>query len=85
MYDVYFTDTSLKQIKKLEKEIQKRIIATIERVRIRPESYVKRLVGEPYYKLRVGDYRVMMDISKGKMIIMVLYVGHRKKIYKNYK
>ena len=84
MYDVYFTDTSIKQLKKIEKGIQKRIIAAIERIRIRPESFVKRLVGEPYYKLRVGDYRVIIDINKGKMIIMVIFIGHRKKIYKNF-
>lgn len=71
--------------KKIEKGIQKRIIAAIERVRIRPESFAKRLVGEPYYKLRVGNYRVITDIYKTKILIMVLFAGHRKKTYKDYR
>jgi mRNA interferase RelE/StbE len=82
MYEVFFSDTALKQLKKLERDIQRRIIAATERIRIKPEGYVKRLVGEPYFKLRVGDYRVILDIKGEKMIVMVLYVGHRKHIYK---
>jgi len=81
MYEVFFSDTALKQLKKLERDIQRRIIAAIERIRIKPEGFVRRLVGEPYFKLRVGDYRVILDIKREKMIVMVLYVGHRKHIY----
>jgi mRNA interferase RelE/StbE len=85
MYDVCFTDTSIRQLKKLEKDLQRRIISAIERIRIRPESFVRRLVGEPYFRLRVGDYRVILDINHRKMTIIILYVEHRKKIYKRYK
>ena len=84
MFDVLFTETALKQLKKLDREIQRRIMSTIERVRIRPEDFVKRLVGEPYFRLRAGDYRVILDIKRDRMIIMVLYVGHRKNIYERY-
>ena len=31
---------------------------------------------------QTGDYRVIMDIDKGKLIILVIKIGHRKKIYK---
>jgi len=82
MYDVLFSDKALKQLKKLEKDIQERIIAALERIRIRPETYVIKLVGDPGYKLRVGEYRVLMDIAKEKLLVLVLKVGHRKKIYK---
>lgn len=82
MYDVFFSDTALKQLKKLEKEIQSRIISAIERIRIRPEFFVKRLVGEPYFRLRVGNYRIILEMKKDKMVIMIIYVGHRKSVYK---
>ena len=81
-YEIIFSDKAFKQLKKLERKVQERIIATLERVRIRPESYVTKLVGDPGYKLRVGDYRVIMDIDKGKLLILVIKIGHRKKIYK---
>ena len=82
MYEILFSDKARKQIKKLEKSLQKRIISTLERIRIRPESYVTKLVGDPGYKLRVGDYRIIMDIDKKKIIILILKIGHRKNIYK---
>ena len=82
-YEITFTDTSRRQFRKLEKDVQERIIKVLERIRIRPENYVKKLVGDPGYRLRVGDYRVILDIYKSELIILVIKVGHRKNIYKN--
>ena len=81
-YDVIFSDKALKQLKKLERDVQERIIAVLERIRIRPEAYVQKLVGDGAYKVRVGDYRVIMDIDRNELRILVLKVGHRKKIYR---
>ena len=80
-YEITFTDTSRKQFRKLEKEVQERIIKALERIRIRPESYVKKLVGDQGYRLRVGDYRVILDIEKAELVILVIKIGHRKNIY----
>lgn len=82
-YDIIFSDKALKQLKKLDRSSQKRIIATLERIRIRPETYVTKLVGDSGYRLRIGDYRVLMDIDNKELHILVLKVGHRKKIYKS--
>ena len=82
-YEIIFTDTSRRQFNKLEKSVQEKIIAALERIRIRPEVHVKKLVGDPGYRLRVGNYRVLLDIYKDKLIILVIKVGHRKNIYKN--
>ena len=82
MYEIVFSEKAKKQFLKLEKDIQKRIIASLDRIKIRPEAYVTKLVGDASYRLRVGDYRVIMDIDKGKLIILVIKVGHRRNIYK---
>jgi len=81
-YEIIFTDTSRKQFKKLEKDAQERIIKALERIRIRPEAHVKKLVGDPGYRLRVGEYRVIIEIEKDELIILVIKIGHRKNIYK---
>ncbi len=80
-YEVIFSDKALRQLKKMEKNDQERIIAVLERIRVRPEAYVTKLVGDPSYKLRVGDYRVIMDIDNKILRILILKVGHRKNIY----
>lgn len=82
MYEIIFSNKAKKQLFKLEKSIQKRIIAALERIRIRPESYITKIVGDPGYKLRVGDHRVIMDIDNNNLIILVIKVGHRRDIYK---
>jgi len=81
-YEIIFSDKAYRQLKKLDRVTQERIIAALEKIRIRPEVYITKLVGDPGYKLRVGDYRIIMDIEKKMLLILVLKVGHRKKIYK---
>ena len=83
MYTVLLTKKAKIQLNSLEKHIQKRIISVLERIRIRPEKYVKKLVGDPSYRLRVGDYRIIMDIEHDKLLILVIKVGHMKHIYKS--
>ena len=82
MFEIVFSDKALKQLSKLEKPIQKRVVSSLERIRIRPEAYLTKLVDDPGYKLRVGDYRVIADLDKGNLLILVIIVGHRKNIYK---
>jgi len=82
MYEIVFSEKAKKQFLKLEKDIKKRIITPLDRIKIRPEAYVTKLVGDASYRLRVGDYRVIMDIDKGKLIILIIKVGHRRNIYK---
>ena len=80
-YHVIFSDLALKQLRKLDREIGQRIISALERIRIRPDAYVKKLVGDEGYRLRMGNYRVILDLDKEKLIILVLRIGHRRNVY----
>ena len=80
-YHVIFSDLALKQLRKLDREIGQRIISTLDRIRIRPDAYVKKLVGDEGYRLRVGNYRVILDLDKEKLIILVLTIGQRRNVY----
>lgn len=82
MFVLFFTKESKKFLKKLNHQDKIRIISALERCRIRPHAHVKKLVSSPYFRLRVGDYRVILDISTGKLLIIVVDVGNRKNIYK---
>lgn len=81
MYAVSFTKTAEEQLRKLDKTVQARIASTLERIRIRPQHFCKRLVSYPYYRIRTGDWRIIVDIRENEMVILVLEVGHRKNIY----
>ena len=80
-YDVVISKNAFNQLKKLDKTTQERILKALERIRIRPEKYVQKLVDSSEYRLRVGDYRLILDIDKEKIQILVLKKGHRKNIY----
>ncbi len=79
MYSIEFSQLAERQLGKLENDIQNRIIKVLERIKVRPHPFVKRLVGLPYYSLRVGDYKVILTIRE--QIIFIVELGHRKNIY----
>ncbi len=81
MYEVIWSETASKVMGKLPRSTAARIHAALDRIRVRPEAYVTRLVGIPGYKFRVGDYRLILDIERQRLVIWVLKVGHRKDIY----
>lgn len=81
MYEIEFTDTAKRQFTKLERSVQERISAVLDRIKIRPEAYLERLVGVNSYKLRVGEHRLIIDLDNKKLIILVLKVAHRKNVY----
>lgn len=81
MYEIIYSKTALKFLKKLSLNEKKHIISVIERARIRPSSHFEKLVGEKTYKLRAGAYRIIADINHGQLIILIIKIGHRKNIY----
>jgi len=82
MYEIILSNKAEKSLRKLPKDIQDRIINSLKRIRIRPEAHITKLVDDPGYKFRVGDYRIILDIDKNKLLILVIKIGHRKNIYK---
>ncbi|MBU0959665.1 MAG: type II toxin-antitoxin system RelE/ParE family toxin [Nanoarchaeota archaeon] len=83
MYVLEFSKKADRQLDKLPIEIQKRIVSVLNRLLIRPFSHdIKKLQGSPYYRVRAGKYRIILDIKQDKLIILVLEVGPRHKIYK---
>lgn len=82
MYKIEFSKIAEKQLSKLNIDVQKRIINSLERIKIRPYHFAKRKEGTDYFILRIGDYRAILDIKNNMMIIYVMGIGHRKNIYK---
>ena len=81
MYSVEFTKTAEKQFFKLPKETQLRMLRVLERIKIRPFYFVKRKEGTPYFIMRVGEYRAILDIKTNEEKIFVMETRHRKNIY----
>jgi len=84
MYTVIYDEEALQNLEKLEKKIRLRIFEKIILAKENPFHYFERLTGRGEYKLRVVDYRVVADIDENIKRISILFIDHRKKIYKKF-
>jgi mRNA interferase RelE/StbE len=57
-------------------------VAKLEAVARDPDRYLSRLASVEAYKLRVGDYRLIVDLDRNKGKLFVITLGHRSTIYR---
>ena len=80
-YEVIWSEKAKKNLKALGGDISNRIISKVESIKDNPFLFVKHLQGVALYSLRIGDYRIIMDIENQKMVIFVVKIGHRGEVY----
>ncbi len=81
-WSVLWSDKSKKQLKKLDKKIAGKIIDGVEDIKEDPYTAVNRLTGSKFFRLRVGNYRAILDLQQRKLVIFVVETDNRKRIYK---
>jgi len=80
-YKIKVEKRAVQELDKLDQIISRRLIKDIKELREGIEHKdVKRLKGSSLYRLRIGNYRVILEIIED--LIKVLKVGHRKNVYK---
>lgn len=82
-YSVFLTAFAKKQMAKLDRQTAKRITRKLHEISVDPFPHVSKFIGQDFYKLRVGDYRVLLTIQQDKLIIIVVEVRHRRNVYAN--
>jgi len=80
MHTVVQTPKFEKAFRKLDSELQRRISSQLLDLEVQPEAG-KRLHGnlKGLFSLRIGDYRVVYEIRKDKVILHM--VEHRRSVY----
>ncbi|WP_338275596.1 type II toxin-antitoxin system RelE family toxin [Corallococcus caeni] len=38
--------------------------------------------GSNYLRIRVGDYRVIYQVEDGRLVVLIVELGHRREIYR---
>lgn len=81
--EVEYSQQAAEQLEALEGEIAERIVSKLDDVVWKPDHYLKRLSGSPYYRLRVGDYRAVINWQRDENpeVLFVREIGHRRNIY----
>lgn len=88
VWRVEFDPASIKELKKLDRQVAQRILVFLnERVAVLddPRSIGEALKGSKlgeFWKYRVGDYRIIVSIEDCKILILILHIGHRSKVYR---
>jgi len=86
-WTINFADTAERQLKKLDKQIARRIVDYLdERIAgsANPRDTGKALSG-PFgglWRYRVGDYRIICDIQDENLRVLVLQLGSRREVYR---
>ncbi|MBU2616384.1 MAG: type II toxin-antitoxin system RelE/ParE family toxin [Nanoarchaeota archaeon] len=81
MFKIEYNSQSRKFLKNLEKHLVKRILEKLEDVSKNPFRYLEHHEGRDY-KLRIGDYRALVDVDFKSKILIVRILDKRGRIYK---
>jgi mRNA interferase RelE/StbE len=82
-YELRFRPAALRQLRKLDSQIARRIKSTTETLRTEPRPPgVKALTGQRgWLRIRVGDYRIVYEVRDSELVVLVIQIGHRSQIY----
>jgi mRNA interferase RelE/StbE len=82
-YQIEVLPAALRSMKRLDKSVLARIDAAILHLANDPRPpMVKKLVNQPGWRIRVGDYRIIYQIYDDRLVVLVVDVGHRRDIYR---
>lgn len=85
MWSVTYTADAIKALGEMDVAAARRIrakILALARDPKAPNNNVKKLVGVEGYRLRVGDWRVVYDLKRQILTVIVIRIGHRSEVYK---
>jgi mRNA interferase RelE/StbE len=77
--------TAEKQIRKLRREDQVRVLRAIQPLATEPTPPGSRKVRgyQDVYRIRVGTYRILYRVTGRRLVIILLKNGHRREIYRS--
>lgn len=85
-YAIRVTPAAQKQIRKLDPQVARRIRHFLEstlQVLEDPRSIGKPLVDQDFWRYRIGDYRILVSIDDGELVVLVVALAHRREIYRD--
>lgn len=87
-YRVEFDPDALKDLKKLDRPVQQRLlaflrtrVATLQNPRDIGEALAGARLGN-YWKYRIGDWRIICDLQDERIVVRVLRLGNRREVYR---
>ena len=83
-FTVLLHPKAAKALEKIEEPTKSRIMKKLHDLTDHPEKVGKSLKYSDFWSLRVGDYRAIYEINREKSQVIILFIGHRKKVYDDF-
>jgi mRNA interferase RelE/StbE len=83
MRSIAFSHEAAKELDNLGSPVRLRVDSALDLLAKDPlelRGQIKRLKGDTFLRLRVGDWRVIFDIEPDRIVILA--IGHRSDIYR---
>lgn len=84
-YKVVYSREAVKSIERLDKPVQKQIMAFVDRLEAssNPRFDGAAMKGNlREWRYRIGHYRMVCEIRDKEVVVWVVRVGHRSRVYK---
>lgn len=81
MTEVVIADRAADWLADAEPDVRERITEKLRSITDFPDHYLKRLSGSTLYRLRVGDYRAIIDWDKEADVLRVRRIDKRDRVY----
>ena len=83
-YSIRFTSRARRDFFALERDVQRRLCRHIDRLAANPfpQGCKKLQAHEPFYRVRVGDYRIIYQIETAQLVVIIVKIGHRRDVYR---
>jgi mRNA interferase RelE/StbE len=83
-YEVRLLVTARRQLLRVPVRIRSRLGNAIRALAAdpRPPGCRKLVGGTDYFRIRVGDYRVLYEVRDRDVLVLVIKIGHRGEVYR---
>ena len=84
-FEVIYERPAQRSLAKLDGAIRARVIREVGELakEPRPQGAIQLAGSDRAWRVRVGDYRIVYEINDGKLLVVVIQIGHRSTIYRN--
>lgn len=82
-YAVVWIRKAARMLERLPREMQASIVDSVEAIAFEPFAHVRKVEGSPYHRLRVGQCRVVLQITASHLAIHVVRGAPRETAYRN--
>jgi len=80
-FEVFLHPKAARFPKKAEPSLRRRVREDLLRLADSPEEKGERLMHSPFWRIRIGDYRMIYEIDREHSRVIVLFIGHRRDVY----